>query len=59
MSELKKYFIKKDLHCWDQREFFALWRDGDSDGDSNIDLNEFRQVMGRAARTSSNVVWCC
>ena len=55
MSELKKYFIKKDLHYWDQREFFALWRDGDSDGDSQIDLNEFRQVMGRAARTSSNV----
>ena len=55
MSELKKYFIKKDLHYWDQREFFALWKDGDSDGDSQIDLNEFRQVMRRAARTSSNV----
>tara|TARA_B100000795_G_C22739616_1_gene414747 strand:+ start:214 stop:1182 length:969 start_codon:yes stop_codon:yes gene_type:complete len=55
-SELKKYFVKKDLDIWGgNTEFKSLWRDADRDGDAKIDLKEFRIVMARASRRSSGV----
>jgi Ca2+-binding EF-hand superfamily protein len=49
VAELKAYFKKKKVLIWSAEEFRNLWRDADSDLNSQIDFLEFRSVMSAAS----------
>jgi Ca2+-binding EF-hand superfamily protein len=49
VAELKAYFKKKKVLIWSAEEFRNLWRDADSDLNSQIDFLEFKRVMTAAS----------